>query len=284
MNSRTHSGTPSVNPPSGPPQPQATLAPPTSAKQEPGMTETSMAGQPAAVPDGAANGASQAASTGSQPVPPSGYPIARAPDSYPQVDYLAPPLLQDGQSVYDYDLTVIESGGQPWRRPGSDLSRWFNYGFDEVTWIKYCEYRRDMSLGREALVRSGCPRARLGSQLMRGAQSQMNLQPGMPLPPDVAALMHMPQPVNNGAAGAGGAGGGSGAPDAMQQMQQMQQMMMQQMMQQQGGGMPFGMNPPGMMGDGMMGMGGAPNIQQMMGMMGGTPGEWRSNAVLKPSG
>jgi pre-mRNA 3'-end-processing factor FIP1 len=60
--------------------------------------------------------------------------------------------MQDGQSVYEYDLAVMDGSGQPWRRPGSDLSRWFNYGFDEVTWVKYCEYRRDMSKGREGLV------------------------------------------------------------------------------------------------------------------------------------
>lgn len=27
---------------------------------------------------------------------------------------------------------------KPWRRPGSDISDFFNYGFDEFTWVSYC--------------------------------------------------------------------------------------------------------------------------------------------------
>ena len=30
------------------------------------------------------------------------------------------------------------SDDKPWRRPGSDLSDYFNYGFDEFTWSAYC--------------------------------------------------------------------------------------------------------------------------------------------------
>lgn len=30
------------------------------------------------------------------------------------------------------------SDDKPWRRPGSDLSDYFNYGFDEFTWAGYC--------------------------------------------------------------------------------------------------------------------------------------------------
>lgn len=33
---------------------------------------------------------------------------------------------------------------KPWRRPGSDLSDYFNYGFDEVSWEAYCYRRRDL--------------------------------------------------------------------------------------------------------------------------------------------
>lgn len=32
------------------------------------------------------------------------------------------------------------------------MSRWFNYGFDEFTWKRYCEYRKDMVKGVEAMV------------------------------------------------------------------------------------------------------------------------------------
>jgi hypothetical protein len=33
---------------------------------------------------------------------------------------------------------------KPWRRPGADLSDWFNYGFDEISWEAYCYRRRDL--------------------------------------------------------------------------------------------------------------------------------------------
>lgn len=32
-----------------------------------------------------------------------------------------------------------------WRRPGADVSDWFNYGFDEISWEAYCIRRRDMA-------------------------------------------------------------------------------------------------------------------------------------------
>lgn len=85
----------------------------------------------------------------------------------------------------------------------------------------------------------------------------MNLQPGMPLPAEIAQLMHMPEPTQQ-------------APP-VDAMQQMQQMMMQQMMQNQPGMQFPGMNGfnPEMMG--MMGGMGMP-MQGMMGMGGGTPG------------
>ena len=33
---------------------------------------------------------------------------------------------------------------KPWRRPGSDVSDWFNYGIDEISWEAYCYRRRDL--------------------------------------------------------------------------------------------------------------------------------------------
>lgn len=33
---------------------------------------------------------------------------------------------------------------KPWRKPGSDISDWFNYGFDEISWEAYCYRRRDL--------------------------------------------------------------------------------------------------------------------------------------------
>ncbi|KAI4897536.1 hypothetical protein NFI96_010535, partial [Prochilodus magdalenae] len=36
---------------------------------------------------------------------------------------------------------------KPWRKPGADLSDYFNYGFNEETWKAYCEKQRRLQLG-----------------------------------------------------------------------------------------------------------------------------------------
>lgn len=185
-------------------------------------------------------------------VEPSSLPIPHAPDSAPHIDLLAPPTLQNGQSVYDYDLKVLESSGQPWRKPGSDLSQWFNYGFDEESWQVYLRWRKGMVMGREAM---------------------MNLPPDAThLPYDVAAMLHLPQAAGAGMDGGNEMQGAMGNMNQEMMQHQMQEMMMQQMMGM--GGMPGmpGMNPEMM--QQMMGMSGMmPGMNGMQGMngMGGMP-------------
>ncbi|KAJ8405790.1 hypothetical protein AAFF_G00312270 [Aldrovandia affinis] len=41
---------------------------------------------------------------------------------------------------------------KPWRKPGADLSDYFNYGFSEETWKAYCEKQRRLQLGLEPNV------------------------------------------------------------------------------------------------------------------------------------
>uniref|UniRef100_A0A0K0G0M1 Pre-mRNA 3'-end-processing factor FIP1 n=1 Tax=Strongyloides venezuelensis TaxID=75913 RepID=A0A0K0G0M1_STRVS len=53
------------------------------------------------------------------------------------------PLI-NGESIYDVDLNNIED--KPWRKPGTDLSDYFNYGFVEETWNLYCERQRKLRL------------------------------------------------------------------------------------------------------------------------------------------
>lgn len=52
------------------------------------------------------------------------------------------PGVMDGRSILDVDLAALAD--KPWRRPGSDISDWFNYGFDEISWEAYCYRRRDL--------------------------------------------------------------------------------------------------------------------------------------------
>uniref|UniRef100_A0A0N4ZNS0 Pre-mRNA 3'-end-processing factor FIP1 n=1 Tax=Parastrongyloides trichosuri TaxID=131310 RepID=A0A0N4ZNS0_PARTI len=52
--------------------------------------------------------------------------------------------LVNGESIYDSDINNIED--KPWRKPGTDLSDYFNYGFIEETWNLYCERQRKLRL------------------------------------------------------------------------------------------------------------------------------------------
>ncbi|KAF9225328.1 Fip1-domain-containing protein [Gyrodon lividus] len=72
---------------------------------------------------------------------PSTLPHATAPPSYPSINPDLPGIL-DGRSILEVDLSAMAE--KPWRLPGSDISDWFNYGFDEISWEAYCYRRRDL--------------------------------------------------------------------------------------------------------------------------------------------
>lgn len=74
-------------------------------------------------------------------VDPSILPPVTAPPSHPTVDTTAIGIL-DGRSIFEVDLGAMAE--KSWRRPGSDISDWFNYGFDEISWEAYCYRRRDL--------------------------------------------------------------------------------------------------------------------------------------------
>ncbi|KAF9650065.1 Fip1-domain-containing protein [Thelephora ganbajun] len=77
----------------------------------------------------------------SQRPDPNTLPSATAPPSHPNID---PNLIGtlDGRSILEVDLSSLND--KPWRRPGSDLSDWFNYGFDEISWEAYCYRRKEL--------------------------------------------------------------------------------------------------------------------------------------------
>ncbi|KAF9245672.1 hypothetical protein BU15DRAFT_85390 [Melanogaster broomeanus] len=72
---------------------------------------------------------------------PSTLPPAIAPPSHPSISPDLPGIF-DGRSILEVDLNAMVE--KPWRRPGSDISDWFNYGFDEISWEAYCYRRRDL--------------------------------------------------------------------------------------------------------------------------------------------
>ena len=46
----------------------------------------------------------------------------------------------NGTSILETDLESFED--RPWRKPGADMTDYFNYGFNEVTWRAYCSKQR----------------------------------------------------------------------------------------------------------------------------------------------
>lgn len=89
---------------------------------------------------------------------------------------------------------------KPWRRPGSVLSDWFNYGFDELSWEAYCYRRRD--IGELAATQKANVIAFAGLQ-----EEQL-----LALPPEARTMVMAGTNamMNVAAATAGGAGGGAG--------------------------------------------------------------------------
>lgn len=53
------------------------------------------------------------------------------------VDLEGPGLIND-VPTYDYDIQELKDDEKPWRKPGADITDYFNYGFNEETWIGYC--------------------------------------------------------------------------------------------------------------------------------------------------
>ena len=97
---------------------------------------------------------------------------------------------------------------KPWRRPGTDITDYFNYGFDEFTWASYC-------LKQETL-RKEVSDTKKQMEEMQSFLGMPGGVPGLPLPGVPGVQPGMPAP-----------GGPAEIPPEMQQM--MQQMMQQGM-------------------------------------------------------
>ncbi|EAU92353.1 hypothetical protein CC1G_00572 [Coprinopsis cinerea okayama7 len=213
-------------------------------------------------------------------------PPVKAPPSHPSIDPTETGVY-NAQSIFEFDLNALAD--KPWRRPGSDISDWFNYGFDEISWEAYCYRRRDLGdlglvLKTSILNFSGMPEDQFNAlppdvrtMVMSSASGLMNTQAQasgiLPGPGPGGMMMDMAGMVGPmgmggmnvgaemGGMGAGGMGGGMMAPGMMQDGGAAQGGM--GMMQVQGGGGSdaggVGMMPDGSFaggaGGGMMGMG-----------------------------
>ncbi len=59
----------------------------------------------------------------------------------------------NGISIYDVNLDSLEE--KPWRKPGADITDYFNYGFNEEMWKLYCE--RQKKIRSNEFIANGPP-------------------------------------------------------------------------------------------------------------------------------
>ncbi|XP_038120563.1 pre-mRNA 3'-end-processing factor FIP1 [Culex quinquefasciatus] len=50
----------------------------------------------------------------------------------------------NGVPAHEFSIDSLEE--KPWRKPGSDITDYFNYGFNEETWRAYCERQKRMRM------------------------------------------------------------------------------------------------------------------------------------------
>lgn len=49
-----------------------------------------------------------------------------------------------GVPAHEFSIDSLDE--KPWRKPGADITDYFNYGFNEETWRAYCERQKQMRL------------------------------------------------------------------------------------------------------------------------------------------
>lgn len=128
----------------------------------------------------------------------------------------------------------LSENDKPWRQPGTDLSDYFNYGFDEFTWALYAQKQEQLrnDSGANKMMEEM-------AKMMMGGGMMPGMMPGMPGGNPAAAAVPPTPTAPSGPAGGMPGMDGSGIPPEMQAA------FMQQMMQQ--GMDPSQMDPSAMM-------------------------------------
>ncbi|KAH7952916.1 hypothetical protein HPB49_002612 [Dermacentor silvarum] len=61
--------------------------------------------------------------------------------------------LINGTSIYEFNIESLED--KPWRKPGADITDYFNYGFNEDTWKIYCDRQRKLRSDNNVPIKVG---------------------------------------------------------------------------------------------------------------------------------
>ncbi|CAD6991515.1 unnamed protein product [Ceratitis capitata] len=76
----------------------------------------------------------------------------------------------NGVPAHEFSIDSLED--KPWRKPGADITDYFNYGFNEETWRSYCERQK-----RFRIQESGVGLASLTQNMNQSAERQQEGQP-----------------------------------------------------------------------------------------------------------
>uniref|UniRef100_A0A336MZB6 CSON006876 protein n=1 Tax=Culicoides sonorensis TaxID=179676 RepID=A0A336MZB6_CULSO len=58
-----------------------------------------------------------------------------------------------GVAAHEFSIDSLED--KPWRKPGADITDYFNYGFNEDTWRAYCERQKRFRVGESGVGLAG---------------------------------------------------------------------------------------------------------------------------------
>ncbi|XP_028314291.1 pre-mRNA 3'-end-processing factor FIP1 isoform X2 [Gouania willdenowi] len=97
------------------------------------------------------------------------------------VDLDAPGNI-NGVPVLEVEIESFEE--KPWRKPGADLSDYFNYGFNEDTWKAYCEKQKRLRMGLEVSVLGSVTSKITVQQGRTGNEKDMSILPPHTSKPD----------------------------------------------------------------------------------------------------
>jgi len=107
----------------------------------------------------------------------------------------------NGVAVHEFSIDSLEE--KPWRKPGADITDYFNYGFNEETWRAYCERQK-----RFRVAESGVGLASLTQNVNQNAPIGILTDGGMGMgPPGMHSIQSM--------VGMGGEGGMQMPPPGM---------------------------------------------------------------------
>jgi hypothetical protein len=95
-------------------------------------------------------------------------------------------------TAFETEIDHLED--KPWRAEGADPSDWFNYGFNEETWRRYCE--KQLRLRREYAM-GGAPSNHMQQQ-PQAIYSQQQHMPPPQIQPQHPAFQQMQAPRYDG--------------------------------------------------------------------------------------